>query len=221
MAKESKEGKFQFVYLNLEGDQETIQEAIRQAGVIMNRGTSNPQQARTLIAVPVQQPKALENGHENGGAPAQQVFEVMEEDTQATDTGATSGSNAQAAAKPERKRKAPRIPPLLKDFDHNAGEMPLETYMKQKDISTQTNKYLVLAAWFKKYKEVEEIGTSHIYTCFQLLDWPAPDDMGQPFRDLKKRDSYFENGSKNGLWKITIIGLNIVDKMTPTSSVEE
>lgn len=218
MAKDSKDGKFQFVFLNLEGDQETLQEALRQAGVLLNRGMNTPQQTRTLIAVPVPAQKAIGDGQQNGAA-TEQVYEVVEEETPATN--GDTPAPASTAAKPPRKRKAPRAPSLLKDFDPNAAEVSLENFVKQKDISTNFNKYLVIAAWFKKYKEVEEIGTSHIYTCYQLLKWTAPDEMGQPFRDMKKHHSYFENGSKNGLWQITIIGLNEVDKMTPKGSTEE
>jgi hypothetical protein len=224
MAKEGKDGKFQFVFLNLEGDQETIQEAIRQAGVIMNRGMSNPQQARTLIAVPVQQQKALENGHENGDAPVQQVFEVMDEDTQVIDTEATSGTSAQAAAKPPRQpRRAPRPPAYMKDLDPNDADVSLEDFVTQKGVSndsTQVNQYLVVGAWFHKYKDVKEISISHIFTCFQLLKWIAPDNIRQPFSDMRKRQHYFENGSKPGYWEITIKGINEVEKMKANNSEE-
>lgn len=214
MAKDSKEGKFQFVFLNLEGDQETIQEAIRQAGVIMNRGMNNPQQPRTLIAVPVQQPKALANG--NGETPDQQFFEVMEEETPVVDAEVVSGVNSPAAAKPTRQRRAARAPEYMKDLDPNDAEVSLEAFANQKGVSkdsTQFNQYLLIGAWFSKYKEVKEIGPSHVYTCYQLLNWTAPDNIRQPFSDMKKLHHYFEpSPKKNGLWEITIKGLNEVGK---------
>lgn len=220
MAKDSK-GKFQFVFLNLEGDEETIQEAVRQAGVILNRGMSPSQPPRTLIAVPVQTPKALENGGQNGASTyTEQVYEIV--DDESSDNGdASAKTSATVAAKPKREKKAPRTPALLKGFDPNAADVSLENFVNQKDTSTQFNKYLVIAAWFKKYKEVDEISTSHIYTCYQLLKWPAPDNMNQPFWDMKKLRSYFESGSKTGLWAITIVGLNEVDKMANNSNSEE
>jgi len=224
MAKDNK-GKFQFVFLNLEGDEETIQEAVRQAGVILNRGMSPSQPPRTLIAVPVPQPKALENGSQNGAnAQGELVYEIVDEESTSTNGDASGSSAASAAAKPKRERKAPRTPALLKGFDPNAAEVSLENFASQKDTSnasTQFNKYLVIAAWFKKYKEVDEISNSHIYTCFQLLKWTAPDNMSQPFWDMKGKHSYFEKGSKNGAWAITIIGLNEVDKMAAKSNTEE
>jgi hypothetical protein len=214
MAKDSKEGKFQFVFLNLEGDQETIQEAIRQAGVIMNRGMSNPQQARTLIAVPVQQSKALANG--NGDASAQQVFEVMEEDSPIIDAEVVSGGNTPAAAKSGRQRRAARAPEYMKDLDPNDAEVSLEAFATQKGVSkdsTQFHQFLLIGAWFHKYKDVKEIGPSHVFTCYEHLNWPGPGNFRQPFSDMKKLHHYFEpSPKKNGLWEITIKGLNEVVK---------
>lgn len=222
MAKDSKDGKFQFVFLNLEGDQETIQEAIRQAGVIMNRSTSAPQQARTRIAVPVQQPKALGNGQQNGDTPAQQIFEVMEEETPPTDAEDVSDVGASAAAKSTRQRRASRAPEYMKDLDPNDAEVSLEAFANQKgvsDDSTQFNQYLLVGAWFHKYKDVKEIGPSHVYTCYQHLKWTAPDNIRQPFSDMKKLHHYFEpSPKKNGLWEITIKGLNEVGKWEAKSA---
>jgi hypothetical protein len=216
MAKENKDGKFQFVFLNLEGDQETIQEAVRQAGLIINRGMNNPQQARTLIAVPVQQPKALGNGQENSSAPTQQVFEVMEEETQATDAETFSDTNGAAAAKSARQRRAPRPPEYMKDLDPNDAEVSLEAFAKQKGISkdsTHFNQYLLIGAWLHKYKDIKEIGPSHVFTCYELLNWTAPGNFRQTFTDMRKLHHYFEpSPKKNGTWEITIKGLNEVSK---------
>lgn len=206
MAKDKKTGKFQFVFVNLEGDDETIQEALRQVGGVLNRGM-NPT-TRTLIAVPTQ--KVLADG--NSGGSLQQVYEVVDEETPAIDTEATAfTSSTLTAPKPKKAKKAPPIPPLLKDFDPNSAEVSFVDFVNQKDISTDFNKYLVIAAWFKKYKDQDQITTSHIYTCYQLMKWKAPNDMGRPFRNMKQSRSYFEKGSGDNVWKITIIGLNEVD----------
>lgn len=224
MSKQDKEGKIQFVFVNVEGDQETLQEALRQVGGVLNRGM-NPPQPRTLITVPV--PKNLgegsQNGSENGsqnGESTQQVYEVKFDDGE---ENPAEGSNTSSPAgdKPKRERKVPRTPAILKDFDPSDAEMSLEDYAKQKNTSTLVNKYLVVAAWFKKYKEVSEIDTSHIYTCFQLMKWDAPNDMGQAFRNIKTRYNYFDNGSKQNFWQINIVGLNEVDRMKSSNSSEE
>jgi hypothetical protein len=217
MSKDNKEGKIQFVFVNVEGEQETLREALRQVGTVLNRGMNPP--ARTLVALPVSQTPAIEDGKQNGHA-AEQVYELVDTEGEQDEATQVGTGEVASVSRSKRERKAPRIPPLLQNFDPKDAEVSLEDFVKQKDTSTQTNKYLVLATWFQKYKNEDEIGPSHIFTCFPLVDWPKPDDMGQPFRDMKKRDHYFENGSKNGLWKITIIGLNVVDKMTPKVATE-
>jgi hypothetical protein len=215
MANEKKRGKFQFVFLNLEGDDETLQEALRQAGVIMNRGMSSA--PRTLVAVPV--PQALPDGSGNGTA-TQQIYEVVDEGAQAVEAEATFTATAPSGMKAKSAKRPPRAPELLKDFDPSDAELSFSEYVKQKAISTNFNKYLVIGSWFKKYKQVDEISTSHIYTCYQLMKWSAPDEMGQPFRDMKRTHSYFDKGSKTGSWAITIIGLNEVDRMNSSNGAE-
>ncbi len=217
MGKENSKGKFQFVFLNLEGDEETIQEAVRQAGVILNRGMAPPPPTRTLIAVPVQSQKELTAGNQNGSMPAEQVFEVVEAESQSANDGVTTNATLPAAgAKQERKKRVPRTPKFLDGFDQSEADVSLEEFAKQKDTSSHYTRYLVIATWFKNHykKATDEISTSHIYTCYKLLGWQAPDDMGLIFRAMKAKHDYFDNGSKNGLWKIKIYGLNTVDKMT-------
>jgi hypothetical protein len=211
MAKDDQDGEIQFVFLNLKGSQTTLQEALRQAGNLMNRATGPSSPPRTYIAVPVP-PQALGDGNQNGGGATQQVYEVVDAEPDTPGADGSSNSNAAGAAKPQRARKAPKTPNIINDIGFGDAEVTFTDYVKQKDASNDFKRYLVIAAWLRKYKNVEAIGPAHIYTAFQFMKWPAPDDMGQPFRDMKRKHSYFENGGRN-LWKITIIGLNEVDRM--------
>jgi len=210
-----KDGKIQFVFVNVEGNQDTLQTALHQVGEALNRGM-NPQ-IRTIIAVPT---KKLPGDTSTNGEKAEEFYEVqLEEVENATAENGTSYA-ASNVNKPKKERKAPPTPAILKDFDPNDGSPSFLEYVKTKNTSTQINKYLVIAAWFKKHGETEEIGPSHIYTCFQLMKWDAPDDMGQPFRNMKKNDSYVDNGTKKNLWKITIVGLNEVDRLDISNMTE-
>src|SRR5207248_2003557 len=144
----------------------------------------------------------------NGAAPTQQVFEVMEGEGQAIDVEATSAASASAAVKPARQRRAARAPEYMKDLDPNDAQVSLEAFANQKGVSkdsTQFNQYLLIGAWFHKYKDVKEIGPSHVFTCYEHLNWPTPGNFRQPFSDMKKLHHYFEpSPKKNGLWEITI-----------------
>ena len=216
MANEKKKGKIQFVFLNLEADEETLQEALRQAGVLMSRGTGAPQ--RTLIAVPVK--RELTDGGEDNNQ-QQEVYEVIEDEPQAVNTETNGASSTAKTSKPKKDKKPPKTPALLKDFDPNDAETSFEDFVAEKDTSNQFNKYLVIAAWFKQFRQVDEIGTSHIYTCYRLMKWDWPINMAQPFQDMRRLHEYFENGSKSGLYAITIVGLKEVNKMKGKPNSEE
>jgi hypothetical protein len=230
MAKDEKEGTFQFVFLNLKGDQATIQEAVRQAGQILSG--MNPAQApptKTYIAVPVpsQQLGDGSNGaNATGGtnAAGQQVFEVVPEEMPTNDAENGAGPATPAPTK-QKQRRAARPPAYMKDLDPNDAEVSLEEFARQKGVtktSTQFNQYLLIGTWFHKYKNVTEIGPSHIYTSYQLLNWTPPDNIRQPFSDMKKLHHYFEpSPKKNGMWEITIKGINEVGKWEAKSGAEE
>lgn len=209
MAKDNKEGKFQFVFVNVEGDQETLQEALRQVGTVLHHGIRPAQPSRTLIAVPVN--KTLGNGATSNNENESEVYEVLPEEPAFDTTPATAPASSNTNPKPKREKKAPKVPELLKNFDPNDADVSMTDFFNQHDTSSQFNKYLVIAAWFKRHKNTDEINLSHVYTCFQLMKWQAADNMSQPFIDMKRRHSYFEKGEQGG-WSITIVGMNEVDK---------
>ena len=209
MAKENKEGKFQFVFVNVEGDQETLQEALKQVGTVLHHGIRPAPASRTLIAVPVN--KALGNGAATSNGDDSEVYEVLPEEPLSETAATTTAVSSAANPKPKREQKAAKVPELLKNFDPNDADVSMTNFFNQHDTSSQFNKYLAIAAWFKRYKNTDEINLSHVYTCYQLMKWQASDNMSQPFTDMKRRHSYFEKGSQGG-WSITIVGMNEVDR---------
>lgn len=212
MAKDKKDGKFQFVFLNLEGDDDTIKEAVRQAGIILNRGLAQPAPPKVMLAVPVQ--KALGNGDQ---LPVQQDLYELTSSNESDEVGEEVPQKS--VDKPKRPRKAQPTPEILRDFNESDFSA-FQRYVKQMDLPSHFTKYLAIATWFKREKETDEISISHIYTIYQLSTWLAPENMGQTFRDMKSRENYFENGEKPGLWKINIVGLNAFDKMRLKSTEE-
>ncbi len=208
------DGQIQFVFVNVKGNQATLQEALRQVGTVINRGMNSA--PRTLVAMPTS--KALPLGPSGNGDNIHEVYEVVDEEARVMEAEGASGLSANTDSKQKRVKKAPRIPALLKDFDPNA-EVSFSDFTSRKDTSTHFNKYLVIGAWFNKYKGENSITTSHIYTCYQLMHWSAPDDMTQAFRDMKRKHSYFEK-ERDQKWAITIIGVNEVDKMVPKNEKE-
>ena len=205
MAKESTNGKIQFVFVNVEGDQSTLQEALKQVGNALNKGMS--QQPKYMVQPA---PPAKQLGM--NGQSEQPVFEAMLVEDEAEEEQETTQS-----PKPKRIKKPPKAPPLLKEEDLAPAQISFPEFAATLDVSTQYNKYLAVAYWFDKYLDVKEIGISHIYTCYQLMKWTSPTNLLQAFQNGKRNYSYFDNGSKNSYWILTLPGKNEVDKLMKKS----
>jgi hypothetical protein len=161
MSKVGKDGKFQFVFVNIEGDQETLQEALRQVGTVLNHGLK-PVPARTLIAVPA--PKTIGNGVNSENNTDSDIYEVLPEEPTDKEPLTAGDTKSKTAAKPKREKKAGRVPELLKDFDPNAAEVAMNDFFNHHDTNSQFNKYLAIAAWFKP-----ECGRDHAEPHLHLL----------------------------------------------------
>lgn len=208
MAKDSKGGKIQFVFVNVEGDQETLQETLRTVGSALQRGM-NPT-PRTLVAVPVPQ-QAIGDGQVNGnGNAAHQVYEVSDGEAE---TDGVGEQGVQGAAPQKPKRKTRYTTPNVLDLDLNAEDVSLKEYLQQKGVGADTQdsrKYLVIAAWFKEHGKLDTITQDHIYTCFRFMGWHTPKDVAAPLRGMKNQNSWFDKGKEPGSYKINHIGLNVV-----------
>jgi hypothetical protein len=204
MIRESRDGKIVLAYI--EGDQTTLQLALQQFGAVVSRRLTS--QLKPSIASG--NPTALPSHNEDNGADKHAEEAEIEtlEDRTAVEESATR----------PKKKFVPKTPDLLTDFDPDSGSIPFLDFAKQKNPSTTIDKYLVVGGWFKDHRSVDEITTSHIFTCFKLAEWLPPDDMASTFRDIKRKNHYFEKGSKNGHWKINILGLKELTKMNSATT---
>jgi hypothetical protein len=155
-------------------------------------------------------PKTIGNGVNSENNTDSDIYEVLPEEPTDKEPLTAGDTKSKTAAKPKREKKAGRVPELLKDFDPNAAEVAMNDFFNHHDTNSQFNKYLAIAAWFKRYQNVDEITPSHIYTCYQLMKWQAPDNLSQPFNDMKRLRSYFER--TQGGWAISIVGMNELDR---------
>jgi hypothetical protein len=211
MARDTKDGRIVFAYV--EGDQATLQQALQQMGSVVSRGMAP--QTKTIIAVPVNG-KALPLGTEKNET---QLYEVAGEEISETEK-IDGPSNISPSQKSKSAKRAPKVPDLLPDEDLISDEISFRDFASRKNPSTQFDKYLVIAAWFKRYKKIEEITTRHIFSCYQLMHWSAPDDLLAPFRDMKRLHNYFSKGRAPRSWILTLVGSNEVDDMNRSAASE-
>jgi hypothetical protein len=196
------------IHFKTKSSNKTLEENVRAIANTLTKALAPPTR---VITVPP--PPQLAGANGNGAIPAGELIDDVDDyiDANSTDSKPAKQPRARAA------RKVPPTPNILNDLGLDEGEVTFKDFVKQKDISNQNKKYLVVAAWFKKYKGIDEITPDHIFTCFQYMEWKYPIDMGKPFRNMKDTKSYFDNGEKPNHWAITIVGLNKVDQMKSVS----
>jgi len=112
------------------------------------------------------------------------------------------------APRAKRTVKMPKAVPIEMD-----AAPTLADFAADKDVGSQAKKYMVCAAWLKENRGIDAVTEGHIYTCFKKMDWSTNiPDFGQPLRDLKAKQQYFEKSDKG--YEINHLGLDFVKKLT-------
>lgn len=122
-----------------------------------------------------------------------------------------NGVTTDPGMKPRRRKY--KTPAVIPDLEFASGEMPLKRYIDEQAPEENSKRYLAIAYWLKEYRDYEEIGADHIYTCYRALGLNVPDDVLSVFRGLKKQGWVIE-GSQKGLFKINHIGEGQLKKVT-------
>jgi len=142
------------------------------------------------------------------------------EETEDASENAIEGTPTNGADRPRKKA----IPPscnIVKDLDIATGEMPLKMYVEQKGPRKTQDRVVVVAAWLKKYRGLEEITRHDLYTCYQQMggsgDWKCLNDYDTFLRTLGSRKGWFTKGTKENSFAVTIVATNYVDGMTPSA----
>jgi hypothetical protein len=188
--------KIRFVMLEADlrdGDLTEITQAISNA----LRQSPSPQR---LISTPPR----LET--ETGGNGSSETPETVQEAKE----GQVEGT--EAAPRSGKSRKKFPIPKAVPDLDLTSGEMSFETFAKQKGPPDKDlQRYLLVAYWCKKYREIEAVTADHVYTCYKIMGWGTDiRDFAQPLRDLGR----FGRGVfKAPHFTINQVGEAIVEKM--------
>jgi hypothetical protein len=145
-------------------------------------------------------------------APAAIEDEIIPPDEMAEEPEASDEqphANGAHRGEPRAPRKF-RTPQVLTDVDLTSP-MSFIDYAKERNLSSDTKKYLTVAAWFKEHRGVDAITADHAYTCFRAIKWNTQiDDFQAPLRSLKQRQLMGSGG--RGLFAINHLGLAEVDK---------
>lgn len=136
------------------------------------------------------------------------LVEEPEPEYDADSEVATTSENERA---PRRSTPRRLSTPTVVDVDLNSGDMPFETYAAQKQPSTDLNKHLVVASWFKAYRDTPTVTADHAYTCYRKMGWSTSIKVfAQPFRDLQRKG---HGTMKDGNFAINHLGEDAVNKL--------
>lgn len=206
-------GNLQVIILNLNGTNATIQDALRTVDALAKRESAT---ARRPLLDQIK-PKKVRNSAESGESEA----EAAEEDNLYTQAEPDAPEEADVDAPASRatpRKNRPTVPKTIPDLNLNGASPTFREFAEQKGPTEQWDWYLVLAYWLKHHLNTEEVGINHVYTASNYIgaDFSLPDDVGQPFRDMRRK-SLFIQGTKKGLSKITHNGEDRVKKMGKTA----
>lgn len=163
-----------------------IQNALKPTTIIQQRVVSSTQQT------------ALTDGAQDG--------EVLDDDV--IDLEPTEVAPAAKPPRAPRNRK-PTTPDVL-DVDLTS-DVSLDSFASEHPPSSEPERYLVIAAWFKEHRDVAAITTSHVYTAYRSLKWSLIEDFGWPLRSLKK-EKYMSSPAR-GEYVINHLGIDRVNKL--------
>jgi hypothetical protein len=195
MAKDDKaEVEMTVVHIRTTSDNATLQENVRNVANMLARALARPTPQPRLSnpATPAQ----ITSG--NGAEPS-----VMDDYDDVIDAELANDAPKPKAAK----RGKSKTVKVLNDVDLESGDVPLTTFYEQKQPSGTSKLYLMIAAWFKEHRGLDEITAEHIYTCYRWLKMNPPKDITQPLRDMKTQ-GWFDSGTTRGSYAINQIGMN-------------
>ena len=88
---------------------------------------------------------------------------------------------------PKAARLKPRKHPRAEVIEIDLNSPPsFAGFIVDKDIDSDVDRFLTVAAWFKECRQVSEITANHVYTCYRAANWPSNiKDFAQPLRNLK------------------------------------
>jgi len=204
MAKENNRpnsrGKMTVMMFQLEGDDRTLQQ-----GLDTIRGAIDkmvPLRTAPLLPPPP-------NKHRDGGTPSPQQLLPLEDESQVEEMDTEENVGGVRTARPRPPEKAPEV---LKEIDWETGGVPFKQFCEAKKPQGNPDRYVVIAVWFKKYRNTALIDRSYIYTCYGMMNWKKPGRLGDVFVNLQRRKGWFESRSGD-MWEITLLGENRVDEL--------
>ena len=137
---------------------------------------------------------------------------ASEEDEEAdvADVGFAEEAEATPQSKAPKQPRKPTVPKVL-DLDLTSG-VSFERFANRHPPKNDTERNLVVLAWYKEHRSDEAVTANHVYTCYRAMKWPSGiDDFSWPLRALKKEQLVKSTG--RGQYEINHLGIARVESM--------
>ncbi|GEM_PF-954672 len=201
----SSKSKMLVMVFQLEGDDQTIQEGLRRVGEAVRGAVGNtPKQVLKINGSSAADARSSEAEADG------QAEEEGEPQEPGSDDSAAEQYNARAPKREEREKP----PQVLTTINFKGASMSLDEFATTKKVGeSAARRTLVAAMWLRDYADVKEFSADHIYTCFRWMKWTnVPDRPRKALRNFKSGQSYFDSGSKPGLYSLSLIGEKAVEQ---------
>jgi hypothetical protein len=191
--------KMTVMVLQLEGNDETIQQGFKALETAL-QGLA-PRSVTLLAPQKQNQTDTLTTN-----------AETLEVNQEAQSPVEFDESNAIENTKSEKnkKRRAVRTPSIVA-MDIKTAPSIEDFYKKHGSPDTDKGRALLILAWLKEHRNIQEATADHIFTVLKLVNWHIPPDVGQSIRKLKE-DRLVESGEKPGSFKINHVGVERILK---------
>jgi hypothetical protein len=204
----SGKGKMTVVMFQLEGNDETLRDAIKVMGHGMEK-LSPGAPVYKLIQAPPQ-------GRSNGSLPtdADEEESLDAEALNAEELDAERASSQSDSNNKPKKKYIPKAIPAVKGIDWDSGTS-WKDYAAQKKPESNPSRFVAAAGWFKNIRNLDVITPGHIVAAFDVVDWPKPESIPNTFAQLKQKRSgeLFDKGEKANEWVLSQRGINALDRL--------
>lgn len=201
--------KIRFLEVDLEGANQTLVESVRNFTQAIARGAAPPTKplplkpARPLTGSAESRPQQLDLGVDGASDAVEDADEVIDV------APPEQEAEREAVPRPRRERKPTTYEPIEVDCK---SDVSLKSFCDAMKLEADTEKYLAIATWLKRHRNISEISGGHVLTCLRWMRWKVPSDVTTALRKMKGRN-FFKAGSESGTYAITHIGENEFDMM--------
>jgi len=197
----SKPSRMSVMILQFEGSDETMQEGFKTISQAIEKLASPSVRYLPVPSPRIGQTQKLADGEESP---------IIDADYVEPDQEANS-EEVQQPKSSEGRKSQPKAPKVI-DLDLKAGTVPLREFLEKKNPTTDSRKYICLAAWLKLNLSIDEVGIDHVYTVYRYMSWTSQRDVGAPLRSMKSTNGWFDKGKEKGTYRINHIGIDVAER---------